>query len=245
MVLCDGCSSSEQSEIGAMILALAAQKTIKKDYSVRKIPDTPEQPLWRPDYLELGMSVIYKASAMSDFLGIHETALDATLMIALYINGFVYVNVYGDGFVIAKKRHGGLLSITEVAFETDSPYYLSYWLNKERERKYHKEMDKPKIIRWIDEEIMMMIVKYDEPMLYKFSAEEYSMIMLASDGLRSFKNPSDPQHSVPPADVIEAFTKFDNPKGDFVQRRARQAIKRYEKQSIVNTGDVSMGAIYL
>ncbi|MDM8536844.1 protein phosphatase 2C domain-containing protein [Desulfobacterales bacterium HSG17] len=240
-ILTDGCSSSPGSHMGAMLLCLAAGKHLQKIFANGSLPCEPDYK--EPDYKDLGKSIILQTSFLSRFLDLPQTALDATLMIAFYKDGFVHVFVYGDGFVIAQKKEEPEPRIVEISFETNAPYYLSYQLDKARDQQYGIEMNGKKIIKSQGESLE---TGYDSPLFYKFSAQDFSTIIIASDGLGAFADKMNPEKGLlPESDVIREFTGFKNFNGEFVKRRARRAVNTYEKQSIFNTDDISLAGIHI
>ena len=235
-VLSDGCSSSVGSHMGAMLLSQSVSKHFQQIFT------NYHQPC-EPDYKKMGKSIISQAFFLSRFLNLPQTALDATLMIAFYKDNFVYVYVYGDGFIIAQKKDEPEPRIIEISFETNAPYYLSYQLDKARNQQYEIEMNAMKIIKTQEKKLK---VRYDTPLFYKFSVLEFSTIIIGSDGLGSFVDKINfDKGLVPATNIIREFTKFKNFNGEFIKRRARRAVNTYEKQGIVNTDDISLSGIHI
>ena len=236
-ILADGCSSSPGSHVGAMLLTLAARRQIREIYH----DDQPGQKL---DYAAFGRSVITKASLLARYMDLPASILDATLMTAVYVNRQIIVYVYGDGFIIALPKENKESRIIEIEFETNAPYYLSYLLNEERNRQYHMEKGGSKHIRRNYD--TSLILKNNEPVIYKFSADEFQTVVLASDGLGFFADTANPERGLLPAeDVIREFTAFKNFNGEFIKRRARRAIKTYQKIGMINMDDVSTAGIHM
>jgi hypothetical protein len=227
LIVCDGCSSSPQTDIGAMLLAVSARNHIREMITSDSVP---------PDYHTFGHEVIRRAAASAALLGIPQPSLDATLLAAVYIGGHVFVYVYGDGFVITTGRDG--VHIHEIRFESNAPYYLSYLLNQDRRNAYQRELDKPKIIA----DGQTINLPYHAPVFFDFQADELSLLMLGSDGLSSFTDMQG--NPLAAREVIEEFIAFKNFKGEFVKRRAKRAITEFEKRLVVNTDDLSVAAMY-
>jgi len=229
LIVCDGCSSSPQTDIGAMLVAVSARNHIREMLSPDSIP---------PDYHTFGNNVIRRAATAASLLEIPQYGLDATLLVAFCTGGHVFIYVYGDGFVIAKGRKG--VDIREIRFESNARYYLSYLLNEDRRNAYQQELDKPKIIAQSDGQRFSLA--YHAPVVSEFRVDELSMLMLGSDGLGSFTDMQG--HPIAAHEVIEEFTAFKNFKGEFVKRRAKRAITDFEKRLVINTDDVSVAAMY-
>ncbi len=232
VILSDGCSSSPGSHIGAMLVTLSA----------RKLLEDLAKPGQIPDYDSFGKSVIENAAQVSRMLNLPDTVLDATLLIALHEDEHISVFVYGDGFVIA-KRHDEILSrIVEISLESNAPHYLSYHLDEARNRQYQMEMQGKKIVRSLGQAAEESLsLAYDAPVQYRFSLQEFSTILIASDGLSSFARGSG---LIPAADLISEFTAFRNYNGEFLKRRAKRIIRGCEKKSAIQTDDVSLAVIH-
>jgi hypothetical protein len=86
-----------------------------------------------------------------------------------------------------------------------------------------------------------LTLPFHAPLFYHFPVEEYSTVIIASDGFSSFTGGAG---LLPSADIIGEFTAFKNYAGEFVKRRAKRAVSTYEKQSVINTDDLSLAAIY-
>ena len=232
VIVSDGCSSSPGSHIGAMLLTLAARRRMQEMIRAGEIFD----------YEAFGKSAIGEAASVSRSLCLPDTVLDATLLIAWVTEDQISVFVYGDGFIIAKRPDESLPRIVEISFESNAPHYLSYQLDDARNRRYGIEMAGKKIIRSLgngfDESLS---IAYDAPVQYCFPMQEFSTVLIASDGLSSFAGSSG---TVPAAELIREFTAFRNYAGEFLKRRAKRVITACEKKSVIQTDDVSLGAIY-
>ncbi len=232
VIVSDGCSSSPGSHIGAMLVTLAARTRMQEIIRAGEIFD----------YHAFGKSVIEKAAAISRSLYLPDTVLDATLLIAWVTEDYVSVFVYGDGFVIAKRNDETMPRIAEISLESNAPYYLSYQLDEKRNRQYGIEMQGKKIVRSLGQEFdESLSLAYDAPVQYRFSMQEFSTVLIASDGLVSFAGSSG---SVPAVELIQEFTAFRNYAGEFLKRRAKRVISGCEKKSVIQTDDVSIGAVY-
>jgi len=230
VIVSDGCSSSSGSHIGAMLLTLAARRRMQEIIKAGEIFA----------YETFGKSVIENAAQISRMLNLPDTVLDATLLTAWVEDEHISVFVYGDGFVIAKPHAETMPRIVEISLETNAPYYLSYQLNEERNHRYELEMQGKKIIRCADESVSLV---HNAPVTYSFSVQEFSTVLIASDGLSSFTGSCG--SAVPSSDLICEFTAFRNYAGEFLKRRAKRVISGCEKKSVVQTDDVSLAAIYI
>lgn len=237
VILSDGCSASENSNYGAMILVQMAKRYL----------DFRKHELGGIDYDDMGNWVIYNADAVVRSMGLNRTCLDATLIVSYLWNDSVYVYVYGDGCIIT-KLWDGLFWIYEVSFSSDSPYYLSYKLDCSR-RMVYRNMGYSKVVkhgslgmgpdlfRDADREV-------NYPVHYKFDSANFKEVYIASDGINSFVRNGE---KLPVKDVMENLLDTErenrdrNTKGVFIQRRCRKAIRGFRKGGWDHYDDISFG----
>ena len=112
IIICDGCSSSKNTDIGARLLAISAKKVI--DYYNETINN---------DYVKFGNQTLILAKLACLNLGLNVDCLDATLIVMRIIDDTIKVLMYGDG-IIFEKNQAGLL-IKEIAFDNNMPFCLS------------------------------------------------------------------------------------------------------------------------
>ncbi len=133
-IISDGCSSSDYVDIGARILAKTAENVIRE---FSRHLDFYQSSL----YDVIGDMIITNAQKIVRGMGLPDTSLDATLMIALCkeeksdqaYDGIFYV--YGDG-VCAYTDHENKLHKIEVEYKSGAPLYLSYRLDQGRYEQY-------------------------------------------------------------------------------------------------------------
>jgi hypothetical protein len=92
LIVCDGCSSSTGSHVGARVLAKTAQYLLQQ-------ADIP-------DYHHFGKYVINKAHRIVTNMNLPDTVLDSTLLVAFVQNDIVTVYMYGDGCILYQKMDG-------------------------------------------------------------------------------------------------------------------------------------------
>lgn len=116
-VVCDGCSSSPDTDMGARLLARSAIITR---------PFDPNAIIQRADQ--------YRAA-----LELDPHALDATLLMARETSeSDAEVFVCGDGVVVARRRDGTGYDFWTLSFNLNAPEYLSYRLDTDRYAEYQK-----------------------------------------------------------------------------------------------------------
>ena len=237
VILSDGCSSSKDTDMGARIICHLAKQFIKyrrlEDISGIVPTDT---------YEKLGSWVIHNAENIARGMGLDKTCLDATLIVLFSIGEKAYVYVYGDGLVIYIDNKN-VKKFYEISYSNNAPYYLSYLIDPFRDDLYYdmknyKSIIFNKIEGNVKEEDNS---RYDNPTSFIFSLEEYSHILISSDGLGSFINKNNFEREDLSL-IINEFTLFKNTKGEFIKRRSKKALKDIEAQ---NSDDISIGGFYI
>ena len=240
LVLCDGCSSSASTDIGARILAASASKTLREHFE-----KNPADGL--PAYAEFGYAVANRARHVNEALGLPANALDATLLLAVPNRGQIQVYVYGDGYVLTRDCDGRMGGI-HLSFARNMPFYLSYWLDKSRREGYIAANDDGKNVLTIQgcghNHEQAHTVDCDAELLFSFDLKAFTAIALASDGVASFMRIAD-QQKIPEIEIIEQVLAYKTIKGDFVKRRVRRMLKTYEADGVYPTDDLAVAAMLI
>jgi len=239
LIVCDGCSSSVRTDVGARIVAASAQKTLR-DHAAA-YPGT------LPSYTDFGYATIHRARHVAELLDLPATCLDATLLIAMPVQDEVHVYLYGDGYVATVNQQGAL-TFTQIAYSGNMPYYLSYWGDLPRKAGYvavqQGGQEALTITTYQDGQAETRAQPYDTPVELTFAMPDATLVALMSDGVASFMA-VEQNTKIPTRDVIAQLVSYKTTKGDFVKRRARRMIKEYEKQGIAPTDDVSIATLLI
>ncbi len=222
LIITDGCSGSPNSDIGARILAQCAKTTL--------------QEFTRMDYRQFGYSVITKARVISDAMRLNKECLDATLIVAFPEEDYIRIFMYGDGVIINNQfTPSENLELKRVVFASGAPYYLSYWIDKERLKGYHKEFNGPLFIK---DSLSVMEANYDYETSFTYFT---TRITIASDGLTSFFSPSMGIKIAEP-DIVISMTSFKTLKGEFLKRRVLKVVQDYAKRNIYHMDDIALAS---
>lgn len=231
-IICDGCSDSENVDVGARILAHIAM------LSANVIPHS--QPLVVGDF------IIQQADRVIQMLGLDRTALDATLLIAVAQDtGRVTINMWGDG--VAVIRSAGRTEIIHVNFPSGAPAYLSYGLSKSRTEGYANEFGLKRVVtiirKYDTEQTPSVLERQDtevfKPLAWTTCAPEY--VLLASDGVNSFED----EHSVAIDyhQIVRELTAFKSLTGEFIRRRMNFFNRKMRKENNSHYDDLSIAGI--
>jgi hypothetical protein len=246
IILADGCSSSENSEIGARLLCYMAKQFIKSH-------------TLEPDELsfseKMGSWIIYNADVLARHLGLKVTCLDATLIISYIQNGHINIHMFGDGFLVLTRKNIEQYEVYSIEYKSGTksmPYYLRYLLDQEGAKLYHDQKVIKTLRRMavyenrqkgyaIPEEIA-----YDHPEYYRFSLDDFESISICSDGLGSFLKAtpdSDGNKIMKAEELVPDIFNFESTAGVFLQRRMNLLERRLRKTDspLNHFDDLSIG----
>jgi hypothetical protein len=236
MIISDGCSSSKGTDMGARLLCYLAKQYLKFR------AETSVFEKFEPDHNEMGLWIIHNAELVAKQLGLPANSLDATLIVA-YQNmpNNIRVHFYGDGCIVTFTDH--TMSIGQVDYSKNAPYYLSYLIDPPRHRLFH-EMKQDKVIKTWHQKTAWESTEdkyaYDTPTVCNYDISGLKGLILASDGLVSFiEDRVGPIHVI---DYIPDFVAFKTTAGEFMKRRANAVLRQLEKDKITNADDLSIGA---
>ena len=238
-IVCDGCSSSPEVDFGARALALSAKRTLAIG-GTEMISDL------------FGKITIDNLRHITDHFPLHPHSLDATLLVTWIKNKEFTVNMYGDGVFFHQTTKS--IRIIHVEFESNTPAYLSYYLDKLRRKEYDdtvvgdKKITDITIFREDGGEPRNMIevedyVKAFEPVTFKGLVEDGDTVGVCSDGINSFKR-SDGS-DINWQNQIREFIDFKSTAGVFVQRRLGFLKRQWTKNLTTHYDDISLATIII
>jgi hypothetical protein len=256
-IVTDGCSSSENSDIGAAILARSAQKILNFFYTC-EIED---------DFAKcLGLSIIMQADIIRKDLGLNKNCLDASLLIAYRFNNKYIITIYGDGaycvtypeYTLENNIKNFYMTIYEIKYAKEAPYYLSYLIDKDRRKEYEKNIGKLKTPKTINKKTVSIFENSNTNLYENIYEYNYNhilcntyldndgldifRILISSDGLSSFRN-NNTKEITPLENTLKDFTNFKVLKGEVMKRTAKKVLKNYAKENIYPYDDISFGAL--
>ena len=228
-IVCDGCSSSPDTDIGAWMLARAAFS-----YMATSGPTPIEN-----------SSITFQAQQMQGACRLSQRALDATLLVAYTSPTQLYVEAFGDGVVVARKRSGEL-EVREIEFPSGAPAYLNYRRDVNRLGEYLKLTNNAE--RYVKDQTGFALHQFGfGHSFFSFHRRDYDMVAVLSDGATSFqrRNGSTFEH-VPTLEVLPYLVGFKNYAGDFVTRRVRRFLtKEMLELGWHHDDDLSVASIYV
>jgi serine/threonine protein phosphatase PrpC len=243
-IVADGCSSSPDTDIGARLLAKAAERLIHG----------------RPHTDALKSERFYEQAAqraldLARLTGLGSAAVDATLL-AVYARGDRFIAAcYGDGTIVLKSR-AGEIDAYSITFAGNCPRYPSLALQPARLNAFQALEDNAKEVAhcritpsgnklFAQERTSAAAVEVVSGPIAEF---EYALVM--TDGIGSVVEliTEETGQRVEPVDlttVVHALSDFKTPTGAFVQRRLSRFCDQCHKQNRRNADDIAVAAIYL
>lgn len=233
-IVCDGCSSSPDTDFGARLLAISAREHARCSYLMSY--DS------LAEYLTHRMKIIYDT-----FYSLHPQALDATLLLATVRPSkgekhLLHVFMYGDGVCYVRAKNNPRL--LHVGFEVmdgdikrSAPDYLSYHLSASRKKVYLTSNVSKKATYGDRVETLHPFA----PVCFSCEVESGDFVALSSDGIDSFRTAT--EVSLTTKEVADEFFGFKNTNGEFVKRRISAFKRQCTKNAIVHGDDISVAAI--
>lgn len=234
IVVCDGCSSAKNSEVGAAILA----HTMKKWSRTTSADNRSSAMMYCRD-------VVKNISAE---LELPSESFFSTVMYAEYEKGDgFYVDSFGDGVIIGIRKDGGITYTTR-EFKSGAPFYMAYLFDKETEKSYSQTFGTESIIttHTITEKgedfnpfISNQFSIFRSWFSTLFSESDYDAVILCTDGILSF------QPELSTASIARNLTEFKNKNGQFIERRLKRFLSTMNETGFKHFDDIGVGGITL
>jgi len=251
--LADGCSGSNQTDVGARILCHTNKFYLPFSTSFDGIKIDNEK-------------IMHSAHIACGVIGINSECLDATMISVVNSKEIIKVNILGDG-VVALKDKEGLLRIISFEYSENYPFYLNYKhpSNQERYKKWLEEkqkhifdvsvLDLTSAIKTSDNPDALFsrsdndstIATDPEHTKISICPDYYDFVAVISDGVKSFYkiDTLGRTTTLNHLNIVYEILNFKNTKGEFVKRRLNKFKKECEKNKIYHYDDVSLGVMYL
>ncbi len=239
IILSDGCSAAPDSDLGARLLALNARRLLPWFAFPAATDAERVDRHWR-----LGRRLVRRAARQARELGVDEEVLDATLLVAWCVEDTVYVHLYGDG-CIAARRADGEVAVIQVEYAGNAPYYLAYLLDAERHDLYESAIGDPSIaqsVHYLSETgVTRRLEPFNSATVFSFNLTTLPTVAVATDGLHSLVNP-ETGNRLDALSVARELLEFGDVNDGFIKRRLRQVLVEYDRLGMFNFDDLSLGA---
>ena len=228
-ILCDGCSSSLDTDIGARIIALAFEEIINSDLFTENV---------------FNQSMVWEAMATArkncKALGLDISCLDTTALVAAFFpetKTLCHITC-GDGYIFWKEKDK-TPEIAEVSFAQNAPYYPVLLIEPERYFNWRTTYDNNDMTIKQGNESSTSKPNFISCARPTNNLEFFGM---ATDGIGSFITTAN--EIVPSEEVFKEVLDFPSFAGSFVQRSGNFLIKKYLKQGTLNNDDLTIAAMY-
>lgn len=251
IAVADGCSESHDRcrlvDVGARILALSAEKTVRSLLKKRDISYLYDNFFKNGNQYDLG-SLIQECSkeTIHHIIDVKDSeyVLDSTLLFCVADENKAIIYVFGDGIVAIDKNNGDK-DYYSVGFQNGAPFYLSYCETKGRLDRYN-QVKNNLIIQDLNDNTLntkckLLFNPNDCKQYYSWSSiyvEDYKNISIMSDGFTSFES-SD--REITSAEIVNQVVDYKSPVGVFVQRRMKGFLRK--NKDLKHYDDISIASI--
>jgi hypothetical protein len=244
-ILCDGCSSSPDTDTGARLLANAAEQLLTSSGA----PSACEMP-------GLHLEAARRALEWAEMLGLPPQAVDATLLTAHLGGDDLIVACTGDGVVCLRSR-GGALDAFSISFPSGYPLYPAY---AQQAGRLITLLDGGRAVKEVKhfrsaspaEPLLVTDARGSESLTEVFAvpAGDYAYAALFSDGIHSFyatrqMETGRPVEAVPFDEVLRELVSFKSTQGSFVGRRTGRFLKDCQARGWQHADDLAVAALHI
>ena len=237
-IISDGCSASKYSDIGARILVRALIASL----SITELTDdlSKQQAMYNKieHYLDL------KISKMRDAMELPIASLDATIRMAIIIDGTLFTFSYGDGYTVLHNHTTGGEEIGYLIYPFNAPYYFNYTTYDSMTEEYLKVfggeiVDDSGTEVTVPDHVEDRSSRWNYIPLDELDDGVYT-ISVMSDGVDTFYENN---NTMTTEEVLESMLSFKNFRGEFVQRKVRKFLHTLTKKNIQHYDDISLATI--
>lgn len=263
VIVSDGCSSAEYSEIGAQLLCHAAKYHIASCYQAGLFAECSLESLSSM----LGNSILKRVDEVRKIYPISQGALEATLLIAIKTGLTTYVFAWGDGVIIERYKQADGMEyqrLIEINYSGNAPFYLICDRKQYLQELQGRGFEDPKVFhnyyqtsfegtkrpRWSavagepfeTEDSFPFYVPY----VFKHVSENtrvevLSSITICSDGITSFKDAD--KNPIELVTIVPEIIGYKATVGEFVKKRMFFLKRKAEQKDWSHYDDISCGTI--
>lgn len=247
-IICDGCSSEKDSDIGARLLAHGFKNFLRKlgkniEYYSFNFHDL---------YSDLCYHIKKTIHNSAENVGLHPSSFVATIRAMAVIKDKLFCFHFGDGYTIHQHiKNNKYNFIATTNFISNAPYYFKHHIDTKERELYCKN--------YINYDIIHNGYIINDPEYYINSNNHfYNVISLnelskgnhiftvTSDGIDTFYtfDENEKQINIPVEIIMDRAFAFKNFQGKFIQRRFNRFFKDMQKENIKHYDDFSIASIH-
>jgi serine/threonine protein phosphatase PrpC len=232
-IVSDGCSSAEYSEIGAQVLCHTTKNILMVYYDLFMNGSVT------PEFIAqlLATSIRVKADEVRKIYPISRDSLQATLLIAVMVNGFMFTFVWGDGVIIrcwAKDT-----AVFEIDYpDTNAPVYLMTDIEaykKKFEDKLNKRLTSYNPCKSTG------LLSFDEPYVDCRKVGPGDFIILCTDGFTQYQDQN--KKPIDIHEILPLILDYPNYNGQFVKRTMNFMKRDLIRKNWSHTDDIGIATL--
>lgn len=237
IVVCDGCSGSPKTNLGASLLAESFSSCLRYR---QKDPET-----FLTNMLPLLTGQIRNIQAL---LNVNSKCFDSTLLACLtdIQQEKAYFFLWGDGHLRIEHKTGEITSL-DISFgkNQNAPYYPSYEIFRPNGKEaYESEFGPLSPERIWKSETLDAPTELNQPFpAFQLALQDIRKISLFSDGASSFL-PGPENTAVDVDSITTQLQDFKAPGEGYLQRRVRKCQRLWKRDGIQHTDDLGIASIY-
>jgi len=228
-IICDGCSSSKNSDLVARIQAYTAVKYINTL-------------ICSENYELIAKCIGNDIKSILSNLMLYDTIPLSTLIIGFKYKDYFTVIVYGDG-VLTYKYNNSEQRIITIDYNNNAPFYPYYYSDKHLIDQYKTRY--PDVEKEVCDNEFITIANcngIEKPEAFDFLIEDLEYLFMFSDGIQDFSKRNE---KIDLKSAINSFVEMKNTNGAFIQRRCKRQLKEFEKDGIFPNDDFSMAGFHI
>jgi hypothetical protein len=231
-IVCDGCSSSVNTDVGARLLAHILGKNITEIYNAQNREQTI-------------IGYAKEVEGMLVNMGLNSQSLMVTLHIGITDGSNMTILSMGDGF---DWYYTGQRLVVMNRNYYNLPYYVGYRLNESDNTHYISEGGGfciPTTI--INTDITREKESHEPVFLVEYTLPIHDIISFGSctDGIDSFIVMFADAKNISSYSVVEQLTQIASPTKGFITRRLIRILDGLNKKGLKPNDDIGVGAIYV
>ena len=249
VIVADGCSSADHSEIGSQVLCHVAKYYLELFYKTGIFNECTMHTLRDV----LGSSIIRRADELRKLYPITPKALEATLLIAVKIGLKTYAFGWGDGTFIIRFvsiEHGDeYFQVIDSEYPANAPYYLVYnrqtYMDALKKRGFDPLVTRNVYTSNRDPKLDVYTTYADKAYVMEHN-DSYSLavqsITICSDGISSYMD--DEKNPIDLLTMVPEFSTFKSIEGEFIKRRMQFFKRICQREGWTHYDDIGCGTIY-
>jgi len=247
-IICDGCSGSQDSDIGARLITHGLIKFLKN--MGRNVHYYHREPTGFYENLNFHLKrVIYNSA---ENVGLSKLSFVATIQAIIVIKDKLFHFRYGDGSMI-HYCNGDIHRPFYFDYTSGTPYYFVDSFEGRDMERYVNMFEHDKIIKDGHEQTAENHV-YDWTNFWNVIdlntlPDGHNVFAVTSDGIETCyyfdKDKNDKQVAIGIDNTLKMAFPFKNFQGEFVKRRFNRFFEDMEKNKQYHYDDVSVAAIYI